>query len=287
MDKDNKTLENYTIRVIKAQIYIEKNLEAPLSLDKVSKIAGFSPYHFHRVFHAVTGESLNIYVRRLRIERAAGRLSKGKEAITKIALDSGYGTPSSFGRAFLKEMGISPKQFQEEYMSKYLSTNYHRLKGEKNMLKPKITQMDDITVFFKRELGPYNTSSEKAWKELFTFIKEHKGQLMNARKFGLSLDNPNVTEQENLRFDACVEAKDLPKQKLVEQQILPGGSFAVFEHLGSYETLDETFDSIFKDWYPSHMDKVADTPCFCEYMNMEKMRSHPDELITKIYVPLR
>ena len=61
--------EDYQIRINRVFEFIDANLEADVSLTTVSEVAFFSPFHFHRVFKFVTGETLNEYVTRQRIEK--------------------------------------------------------------------------------------------------------------------------------------------------------------------------------------------------------------------------
>ncbi|MCH9621693.1 MAG: hypothetical protein S4CHLAM20_11180 [Chlamydiia bacterium] len=68
---------------------------------------------------------------------------------------------------------------------------------------------------------------------------------------------------------------------------LKHGRFATFKHLGSYESLSDTFDMIFKDWYFQNKKQIADRPIFLEYLNMELVDSSPDKLETLIYIPLK
>ena len=63
MKKSTTTL--YKERILRVLVHIQKNLDAELSLDNLAKIAHFSPYHFHRIFTGMVGESLKEHVRRL------------------------------------------------------------------------------------------------------------------------------------------------------------------------------------------------------------------------------
>src|SRR5262249_23716532 len=75
---------------------------------KLAGVSNFSAFHFHRIFHGVTGETLNSYVRRARLERAA-QLMKAAPArrITDIALEVGFPGLSEFSRAFKVHFGIN------------------------------------------------------------------------------------------------------------------------------------------------------------------------------------
>lgn len=69
---------------------IDQSIDEELGLDTVAEVSGFSKFHFHRIFSAFMGETLNSYIKRVRIEKAAYLLvSNPKDSITKIALDRG------------------------------------------------------------------------------------------------------------------------------------------------------------------------------------------------------
>ena len=77
-------------------------------------VAHFSPYHFHRIFRGMVGESVKEHVRRLlRLERSAQRLRDSNDAILEIALDAGYESHESFTRAFRAMFGESPSEFRD------------------------------------------------------------------------------------------------------------------------------------------------------------------------------
>lgn len=92
--------------------YIHQHLDEPLSLNELAQVACFSPYHFHRVFRGMVGESLGEHVRRLRLERAASRLKGSRQSITALAFEAGYETLESFSRAFAAMFGQSPSNFR-------------------------------------------------------------------------------------------------------------------------------------------------------------------------------
>lgn len=288
MEQNNETWQTHAKSIWKAQLFIQENLDEELSLHQIARAASCSPYHFHRIFHAFTGESLNQYIRRLRVEKAAGRLKYTQHLVTEIALDSGYQTPSSFSRAFCKVMGISPQKYRANGMNQFDGHQKKQYNKEKSMMNPEVVNFIEQPVLFVRRVGSYQDTPAKAWKALMLFAKENHLNLSGARKFSIGLDDPNITEQENLRFDACLSApKEHVEKGDVGRQTLEGGRYAVFLHRGPYEELERTFDAIFQQWYPNQKNKVADQPCFCEHMNMELMESNPGELLTKIYIPLK
>jgi AraC family transcriptional regulator len=79
-----------------------------MSLEQVSSVACFSPYHFHRIFRAIVGETLGQFIQRVRVEKAASMLIVNpKKSITEIALDCGFGSSAAFARVFGEAYGMS------------------------------------------------------------------------------------------------------------------------------------------------------------------------------------
>src|SRR5204862_5239631 len=98
----------------RAVTHIEVNLDGSLQLDDVARVACFSPFHFHRVFKGITGETLLDFVQRTRLERAAPALYLNKSAsVIQIAMDYGYENPSSFAKAFKRHFGTSASQWRK------------------------------------------------------------------------------------------------------------------------------------------------------------------------------
>jgi len=111
--------QEYLTRVHLVFEYIADNLSADLPLGKLSKVALFSPFHFHRIFKFITGETVNEYVARQRIERAASDLLHSTKSITTISTAYGYSEVSSFSRSFKKFYGVSPSVFRKQNPNKH------------------------------------------------------------------------------------------------------------------------------------------------------------------------
>lgn len=104
--------EEYVRRVLKVMIYIEEHIDEDLTMEKLAKVGCYSPFHFQRVFQAVVGETIHGYVKRLRMQTAAGRLRYTDSTVTEIALDANFETPSAFTKAFKQYMGSSPRSYR-------------------------------------------------------------------------------------------------------------------------------------------------------------------------------
>ncbi len=116
-----KPIHNHTITKIAAAIeFIEDNLHKKLVLNDIAIHANFSPFHFHRLFLAITKETVNEFITRKRIEKSAAFLMYKKQlTITEISERVGYTSLSSFSRGFKKFYGISPLDFRNQSPEKY------------------------------------------------------------------------------------------------------------------------------------------------------------------------
>jgi len=99
-------------RVTRALRTIERHHDGPMSLRRLARAAGLSPYHFLRTFERLTGNTPHQYVRRARLREAAIRLVDAPARVLDIALDCGFGDISAFNRAFRAEFGVSPTRYR-------------------------------------------------------------------------------------------------------------------------------------------------------------------------------
>lgn len=116
---DKEIQVDYKNRINRVFEFIDENLGSDLSLNIVSEIAFFSPFHFHRVFKFITGETLNGYISRQRIEKSALDLLHKKITATEIAHKYGFSDNSSFSRAFKKYFGVNPTEFKKQNSNKH------------------------------------------------------------------------------------------------------------------------------------------------------------------------
>jgi AraC family transcriptional regulator len=105
--------EEYRARINRVIDYIEANIGQELSLDILAGVASFSKYHFHRIFRVMTGETLNQFIQRRRVEKAAGQLIYNpRKSITEIALDCGFSGSATFARAFKEMFQMSASEWR-------------------------------------------------------------------------------------------------------------------------------------------------------------------------------
>ncbi|MDP8205049.1 MAG: AraC family transcriptional regulator [Candidatus Electryonea clarkiae] len=105
--------EEYIARINRVIDYINSHITEELTLDILAEVACFSRYHFHRIFHAMIGETLNQFIQRIRVEKAAAQLvNNPKISITEIALDCGFSGSAAFARAFKDAFQMSASEWR-------------------------------------------------------------------------------------------------------------------------------------------------------------------------------
>jgi len=103
----------YQLRINRVIDHIEANLPRPLPLEELARVAHFSPFHFHRVFRAMVGETPQRFIQRLRLEKAATDLQlRPHLSVTEVAPESGFSSPAAFARAFRAAFGVTASQWR-------------------------------------------------------------------------------------------------------------------------------------------------------------------------------
>ena len=215
-------------RICKALTYIDENLDKKLSLVTIADQAHFSPFHFHRLFSIVTKETLNNYITRKRIEKAASFLIHQKEkSITEVSEKVGFNSISSFSKSFKKFYGISPNQFKEESIRKYSKiSKSESKKGQANItfeqyicninntLKwlemnakteiKKVPTLDLAYISHKGKMEAIGSIYNKLvkWATPKGLINEQ------TRMVTIYHDSPKITDPNNLRMSACIVLND-------------------------------------------------------------------------------
>ena len=216
----SETQEIYSEGINRAIQFVENNLDRKILLKDIAREALLSEYHFHRIFKSFTGETIKDFQQRLKIERAAIRLKHSKDAIGQIAFDNGYENHETFTRAFKKYFQLTPQEYREaiqkvtikkqaEYKDKSLGCS---LQLEKSIVK----FLPDLHIAYVRHTGSY-TQVASSFQRLMLWAATHLVLKLKPVTLGIVHDNPDLTDEEKIRFDACV---------IVSKPIKPKGEIA-------------------------------------------------------------
>ena len=109
--------------IIKAQTYIEENLEEKISFEKLANLLAISRRNFDRRFIKATGNTPVEYLQRVKVEAAKKELEKGRKSVFEIMNEVGYADDKAFREVFRKVTGLSPLEYRNKYNKDFVATN--------------------------------------------------------------------------------------------------------------------------------------------------------------------
>lgn len=206
--------QQYLQRMELAMNYVEQHLAEPLDLATIAQAANFSPYHFHRIFKALTGENPQDYINRLRLERAANLLIKSPaRSITDIALSCGFSSSSAFSRSFKKHFGVSARDYARQPAPATLQPSMAEPEdpalGLPSVSVKKAGPLHLAYVASRHGYSPASTTA--AWVKLFQWVNARQLLTPETRLVGISFDDPDITPRQRCRYFACMSMP--PEQK--------------------------------------------------------------------------
>ncbi len=295
----DQTRQSYRERILRVLVYIQTHLDEALELDTLATVAHFSPYHFHRIFRGMVGESVLQHIRRLRLERAAMRLTLSESPVTRVAFEAGYETHEAFTRAFRDHFDASPTEYRQTRRAAMLRPSpsgvHYEESGrvdefqcaawEVSEMTVRIQSVPETRVLFLRHVGPYMAVGD-AWSRLCGWAGPRGLLGPQTVMIGVCHDAPGVTDPDKIRYDACITVGPAatPEGNIGEQTV-GGGEYAVYQHVGPYETLGYSYSRLCGGWLPGSGRELRASPPLEFYRN-SPMNTTPDKLITDIYLPL-
>ncbi len=273
----------YEKRLMRVLDHVYANLDGDLSLDTLADVAALSRFHFHRVFTAMTGETVAAFIRRVRLYRAVTELLDTDAPLADVARKCGYPNPKSFSRAFRDAFGQTPDAFRKRGLPR--PPLRIGSKGNFEMYDVAIKDEPERRLAVIAHRGPYITIGEAFEKAGATVMARGLGPQLGAM-LGLYFDDPDAVPEAELRSAAGFEiAESAEIAAPLEEARLPGGKHAVLTYKGPYTGLRTAYTYLFGDWLPRSGEVPRDTPPFELYVNTP-MDTAPDDLLTLIGVAL-
>ncbi len=314
IDQEELRRLEYVGRVNRVMDYVRANLTGDLRLETLARVASFSPFHFHRVFKSVVGETLGDFIRRVRVSTAAMRLlSNPKLSITDVAVGCGYSSSSAFAREFRKAFDTSASEFrrggrdaarkirqlegkngqdesknEEDRPEGAPYTSSHPSRRRTTMkFSVEVKQMPEWNVIYARHIGAYNKVGE-AFDRVFKWAGP-RGlvRFPETKSLAIYHDSPEVTDPSKLRSDACLT---VPPGTKVDGEIgtmkVPGGLFAVAHVEIDVTQFGEAWDKLIGEWMPKSGYQPDDRMCYEIYLNDPD--THPEKKwLVDICEPIR
>lgn len=299
-------LEDYKKRIIRTIRYIENNLDGDLSLEKTAEIAAYSPFHFHRIFKLITGETLQQYILRKKTEKSAFYLAVHKHLnIKEIYLELGFANHSVFNKTFKKYYGMSPSGFRRSAPDSFhrilhksskngpidmLFTPYicgveNLLKWTKMNLKIEIKELPEMNLAAVMSFGQYNV--ESSYTALLDWaVKKQLFSGENIKMISVYHDSFKVTPPEKVRIHACM----LLEEKLKEQEgqvfseTIDAGKFIVGSGEVTLNDFEKCWVSLFL-WMNEHHYSIRKAFPFEIYHS--NFKEHPEgKMIVDFCIPV-
>lgn len=268
---------DYVERTNRALDYIVRNLDGDLRLEEVARAACFSPFHFHRVFRSLLGETLNQFVKRQRLERALYLMSHAPgRSLTEIALECGFASSSDFSRSFKQRYGVPPSVFDLQTFRDSRRGAFEKIAtGQEDgpslpRLPPgenpdgfevELRDLPPRTVAYIRVLDPYRSDAVTGAAERLMQWAEDRG-LADGQWLGYMWEDPEIVDLKDCRYDVAVVAPDVVAEGEVGRFEFPAMRVAEVPVKGSIELEQRALDWLFGTWLPQSGFEPDDQPAF-------------------------
>ena len=284
----------YQQRINNALAFIEANLAESLPLELVAQKSYFSPFHFHRIFRGMMNETLNNYIARRRVEKAANILIvKPELSITDIAFLCGFSSSANFAKAFKKHFGFSASDIRQPkasvsssmgaIVSKYGKdfeplSMYPQQFGEHNQLERANLHVNlNVIVDNQARLRLCTLSSHggyqpeaifKTWEQLISWGEQHRIAVNAQQRLAICLDNPAIMPIDKCRYQAAIVINDeLDVHPPYVEQTLPSGLYAICYVKGTPEQVEDVQKQLFSIWLPNSDYEPDNLPMIEHYLN--------------------
>jgi AraC family transcriptional regulator len=250
----------YAQRIDRVIDHLRGNLHRQVKLEELAKVACFSEFHFHRIFGAVSGETLNNFTNRLRLEKAARLLRYSNKSLTDIALDCGFSSSATFSRAFRSGYDTSPSQFRKSGEIKkskickelFDDRDYDLPMSaeEKRAAFPvRLIDIPERQVAYIRVTDAFE--GDRVLAALKAMIEWAKSQDIFSQGilFGMTVDDPHVTPMHLYRYEVCLASpRPFECMEGMSKLKMPAMRYAVTKVSGDIRKVATAWDYIYRNW---------------------------------------
>ncbi len=265
--------ENYRARVARVVAAIVADPMAEHRLEDLARLAHFSPFHFHRVYSSIAGETVAATVRRVRLARATQLLEEGQQSVTQVAMEVGYDSPQAFSRAFGHFTGQSPREFQQQMQR--MAPDAGAAQALVRIVERPAQQVQAL-----RHQGPLSTIPHTHRR-----LRAYAGDRVMSTWLGVSCgEGPNPDDYRY--YAAAASPEPWPAQGKLERLALPGGRYGLHCLVGPYARINAAINALYARWLPGSGYEPDDRPMLEHYLNSPRQVSQA-ELRTDLLIPIR
>ena len=312
MKVGDESKSDYHKRISAAMDYIQNNLAKNyaegLGLEAIADSANMSPFHFHKVFKSVVGETIADYIRRLKLEKSAGIFFYYKQVrITEVAMALGFSSSQNLAKAFKQHFNVTPSDVKSltdkqqlisliKKYSKYgnaqkkdfsYSNDSHLQRLDTKNMTEDISVIEGSLTEQKMNVPGQLKISNVAQRTVIykRLIGEYGAGIQQAAAelqdfvvvnklatgdpLVINWDNPEITAPEKCRTDVCLTLLDgCKKSAPFNTQVISDGSHAVIR--GTFN-LDYNYEQAWHQLFHSIFDQghqPEDSPCY-KIMHLE------------------
>ena len=270
---------DYLHRLDRVMDHIQRHPDGDLSLAALAEVAHFSPFHFHRVFRTHTGQTLQGFVARSRLDRALFVMrSSPRKRLSQVATDCGFDSLSTFSKAFRKSYGVSPSRADivallqrdaRAHTSPEGSTSAHPC----GRWQVRVQAREAMELAVVRITGGYLRPQMlvDGYLRLEKWIGEVGIDRDASLLLGMSMDDPDIVALEHCRYDfACTVPAATPRAPGIHRTHLPAAHWATVRCVGDIGVVGEVWTHLFRDWLPASGWQAAALPA------LEVFRQRPE-----------
>lgn len=246
---------------------IEGHLQEEITVERLAASAGFSPFHFYRIFQAYVGMPVMSYVRYRRLAHAAAELATGTRVLD-LALKWGFDTHAGFTRAFVKTFGVTPEHYRLHGTGRIpapvdlMQLCDYQLTGGIVMEPKFVTRPAFYVAGYQLRTNSANGESNKEipafWQD---YMKNHMDTLhssftpVNHNEYGICMDMDIETGEYSYVIGLEVKDPDsVPDQ--FHKALVPAATYAVFttppsDQEGFVAAIQGTWAFIYEQWFPA------------------------------------
>ncbi len=281
---------DYVQRVNRAIDHVIRNLGGSLTLEEIARAAGFSPFHFHRVFKSIVGETLAQFVKRQRLERALYLMSHApRRSLTEVALECGFSSSSDFSRSFKQRYGSAPSAFdlvtfrdlrRDEFIDAQSgpdkASRFARLRAGENPdgFEVELRDLPPRTVAYTRVLDPFSsmTAVISAYERLMVWAAARG--YSDRQWLGYMWEDPEIVALKDCRYDVAVEVDDVRPEGEIGRFQFPAMRVAQLRIKGGLELETRALDWLVGTWLPTSGYVPDDQPAFESWIGRPFAHGH-------------
>lgn len=280
----------YAVFADQVSAYVQAHLDAKISMDDLALRVGVSKYHLNRLFQATTGFPLGEFIQRRRLQKAYSLLAAGNSSVIDVSLAVGYESHSSFSRAFSKAFGCRPSELKLGTVCEWKTP-----RTIKNPFKRDARLQPELLVLPTRQFrGLYGagfdnnsfvTVGSSLFSELGKLLDEAGLAESCSPPIGVSLDSPWQGDQDQSRFFVGVDSQGLPEPLRLAAYVWQQGTWARFQHRGSYSLMWQTISRVYAGWIVPEGIVMNNDAIIQVYQNNPNTTAE-SELTTDLYFPV-